>query len=40
MEGDYYTWFLQHDKEIKNIVLVKTANAEIDLGNEKLFLKQ
>ena len=39
MEGDYYTWFLQHDKEIKNIVLVKTADAEINLENEKLFFK-
>ena len=39
MEGDYYTWFLQYNKEIKNIVLVRTSNAEINLDDEKQFFK-
>ena len=39
MEGDYYTWFKQYKKEIKNIVLVKTDAAEINLENEKKFFK-
>ena len=39
MEGDYYTWFVQYHKEIKNVVLIKTAHTEIDLENEKLFFK-
>lgn len=39
LEDDYYTWFLQSHKEIKNVVLVKTANAEIDLNEEKIFFK-
>ena len=39
MEDDYYYWFLQYSKEIKNIVLVKTADPEIDLEAEKRFFK-
>ena len=39
MEGDYYTWFLQYHKEIKNIVLIKTADEEMNTDEEKLFFK-
>jgi hypothetical protein len=38
MEGDYYNWFLHDEKEIKNIVLVRTRrDTAINLDREKLF---
>ena len=38
MEGDYYDWFLQDKREIKNIVLVRTLrDTAINLDREKRF---
>ena len=39
MEADYYKWFLQYEKEIKNIILVKTRDKLNDIEKEKIFFK-